>query len=360
MFRADLKFALAAGLLISGKEFGQDLGFGGQRQLNPVLAVVEAHLAPHLLSQLNHRRRRRCTLQPQFARRKGQPRWQWSGKHCLLLNCLQPVPLQRGPPGQPRNGQRRVDAQRGGHDGAVQHVQAGVALAGARGIEDAPGVVDHTFLDILAHRAAAQGVHAEQRAALLAEQYPQVGRQRAPQRVGQHLPNQAIVLQQTLHAVVALLDARVGGGLVPDHGQQASFCGRRKASRERSAQCTGVQLALSFVVTHHGNGHALLHRFRVDGGAVGRFGNRVNAVVLLAHPPQQCGRCRGFFEDAAQQGGHGQVLQHQAPARVLAAQVDHLRDGGANVAFAGCHRLIGHGVGFLAQAVQRGHDVAVA
>ena len=55
------------------------------------------------------------------------------------------------PLGQRGDGLRRVHAERGRHDRAVEHVQAGVAA-------DATGVVDHAAGGVVAHRAAAERV----------------------------------------------------------------------------------------------------------------------------------------------------------------------------------------------------------
>ena len=311
-------------------------------------------------------------------------------RHCLLADAgvrpsQPPLPAQppRRPLRQRGDRQRRVDAQRHRHDRAVQHDQPGVHARRAadraagriphrgRRVEHPPEVVDHAGGRVVAHRAAAQRMHRQQRAGAAVDQIVDLLGQQPPHRVGQQPAAHARARQPTRQPAVVPGERRMAAQLRPAHPHRAVVL---EVAVARGAVVVGVVAAPAARANRHEapvGGVAPDQRQRqraldaagVDRGripAAGHMGPRVGLGQLV-----QRGRGgAGLLEQAPQRPRHRQILEdHAAPAARAAARIDHAGDGRADRSFrvgrVRVARLVAGAVGGVARRVGHRDQVAV-
>lgn len=328
-------------------------------------------LAQHHLGR--HRRRRRRHARPARMHRHGARRQRHRRGRPQLPDLV--AQMLHGPARQRGDGQRGIGAERGGDDGAVEHDERAEPAGGGAGraavaLVEHPAVgVDRAAGGVVAHRATAQRMDAEDGAELFAQHGVELLGQQTPQRIGQDFgpPGAAVgmavgpveLVEQALHALDLLAEQGLRLQARPFDVDQAV-----------AQRVVGAGLGLEDdhpagrVVAIHAQQHGALQLSCVDGGRVDRASG-VLAGVGLRHAVQQVGGGEELVEHPLQGPGNGELLGQEArragAAGAVQRGVDDAGDGRADAARpAGRHAgLVGPGIDLGVHAVDGHHVVAV-
>ena len=338
---------------------------GGERYLDPALVhasigQAQVDYSAHLFSHHHHGgcRRRLCKgcrdakrgpayLLESLVGRPGEP--------------PQYLQLGDGTLGQHRNRQCRIDAQRRGDDGAVQHHQPFVqGRDRARiGIKYPPEVVGDAAANIVRHGAAAQRMHRQQGAALAAEDILELVRQGAPHRVVDDPAAQLGLRQGIFELGVVLLQTRVVAQRRPVHGQQSVSVSILICVAGCLASAGHAQLSLGVVTAYQRQCQRVPDRNCVYRRVVRARQSVMAPEIAVNQPQQQVGAGHGLLEQPAQRTRYRQVLNHHIGGRITRAQIDHGGDGRSHPAPAGPDVFIGDRVHLRGQVVRHHDHVAV-
>ena len=260
-----------------------------------------------------------------------------------------------GAVGERGDGQRGIDAERGGNDGAVEDEQAAkdrVAVRRRCAVEHLSPPVDdaaHLHLEVfpllpvlvfllrqverrVAHRTSAERMHGQKRPALAVEQEFEIVRQQLPHRIGLHFAGDAGIATELAQRGDALAEdlevARIG----PAHADRAVAIGLGAAAHE-------LERAARAVVAHDREQRRAPDRPAVDRARIVRRSVRAMlAAIATRELAQRVTGAHHLLEHAAQRRGHRHFLDDDRRG-FRVAQVDDAGDRRSDLAPCGGHLL---------------------
>ena len=251
--------------------------------------------------------------------------------------------------------QRRVHAERGRHDRAVEDDEV-VTGDPATALVDvhAADAVDDARARIVGHPAAAERVHGEQRPGRGADHAGDVGRDRPPERVREHRRAGLAGGHEALERGDLAREQRVIRQTGPSDGDCAVAVVVVERVGHRHDATGGA------VVTHHRDDARARDRVAVDRG-------RIAPVVVLTVAPAReaaelCQRVGGgerLLEQPAQRPRNREFLDRDRLERIV-AQVDESGDGRSDVAQRRRRVLVADRLGRVGAPVDGGDHVAIA
>ena len=285
-------------------------------------------------------------------------------RRCLRRQWQLGQQVRHGALGQGRDGEQGVDAERAWDDRAVEHEEP--RPDAAIGTPDAAAMVDHGAVEIVAHGAAAQWVHAEQGARQLGPAH------HAARGVGQQLPARRVQVHATgvLRAIEHFRLRLIAGQL----GRIARPIGHAGVAIGKPHDAPGRA-----VVAHHQQ-HLRVRCHGAGGERIcaSRGGLARRAPADIAKLLERVGAGKHLLRDARHRTWHGAVLHHQALrqrqqgaasrracvgrtslGRGVATQVDELRDRRPDRGLAG-QCAAAHGVDHLGLVDDEAQAVAIA